>query len=138
MSEPAAPQGYVPLEIASPLIRSVGQFWRKLDGEQLLIGLRGEPHQANSNGTLHGGLIAMLADLAISAAITHHSELRPPSTINLSLDFAGPAQIGQWLEARTEVYRRTRRMAFASCMIAADGVVVVRASAVFRISPAQA
>lgn len=130
-----APDGYVPLEIVSEHIRSVGAFWRKSTGPQLCVGLRVQPQQVNANGTVHGGLIATLADVAIAAAIMHGHDLAPPSTIQLSLDFAGPVQVGQWLEARPDIYRCTRRMAFASCMIVADGEPVVRASAVFKLQP---
>lgn len=129
----AAPDGYSVLDPLSEHIRGIGPLWQRLDGEQLRVALRVQANQINANGSAHGGLIATLADVAISAAILRGSDQLPPSTINLSLDFTAPAQLGQWLEARTDIIRRSRRMAFAQCMISADGVDIVRASAIFKL-----
>jgi acyl-coenzyme A thioesterase PaaI-like protein len=55
-------------------------------------------------------------------------------TANLSLDFAGTAAIGAWLEATVEIQKQGSRLAFANCYISASGERIVRASAVFLVS----
>ncbi|MGH8447283.1 MAG: PaaI family thioesterase [Solimonas sp.] len=130
---PAIPDGYEPLDVGSAYMRTVAAFWRRIDERGVRVGLRVQDHQVNANGTAHGGLIATLADVAISVAILHGGGAEPPSTINLTLDFAGPARVGQWLEARPEIYKRTLRMAFAHCMVFADEGLVARSSGIFRV-----
>jgi hypothetical protein len=51
---------------------------------------------------------------------------KPPtslSTANLSLDFAGTARIGDWLEAHVDVQKMGRRLAFAHCSSTRPGSV---------------
>jgi acyl-coenzyme A thioesterase 13 len=61
----------------------------------------------------------------------------PPAslvTANLTLDFAGTARIGDWLEAHVEVLKQGSRLAFANCYITVDEQRIVRASAVFLVA----
>jgi acyl-coenzyme A thioesterase 13 len=55
-------------------------------------------------------------------------------TANLTLDFAGTAKIGDWLEARVDVQKRGSRLAFANCYITVSEQRIVRASAVFLVA----
>ena len=56
-------------------------------------------------------------------------------TISLAVDFIGTAQIGQWLSIETEVIRTGSTICFAQSLIKADGVVIARANATFRVVP---
>jgi len=50
---------------------------------------------------------------------------------NLSLDYAGSAQAGDWLEARVDIQKQGSRLSFANCYIFVNEQRIVRASAVF-------
>ena len=56
-------------------------------------------------------------------------------TVTLSVDFAGTARLGQWVEMRPSVVRTGGTLCFASALVYADGDVCARASAVFRVLP---
>jgi hypothetical protein len=52
--------------------------------------------------------------------------------VNLTADFAGAAQLGQWLEARADIQKATGSLASANCYVTADGQRIVRASGIFK------
>ena len=133
MSQP--PAGFGPLERSSPAIDLIGPVYAKGRGADLVLGLRVERKHCNMRGTLHGGILATLADIALGYAIAFSTQ--PPTalvTANLTLDFAGTAKIGDWLEARVDVQKKGSRLAFANCYISAGEARIVRASAVFLVA----
>jgi uncharacterized protein (TIGR00369 family) len=107
----------------------------KGEGADLVLGLRAEEKHCNMRGTVHGGIIATLADIALGYTLAFSS--KPPLgavTANLSLDFAGTAQKGDWLETRVDVQKKGNRLAFANCYISVGESRIVRASAVFVVT----
>ena len=113
----------------------VGPFYERRDGERVSVGLRIEKRHANSRGICHGGLLATLADLALGYACLAKSGPGGFVTVSLSLDFAGSARVGDWVASEVEVQRTGSRMAFANGYLVVDGKRIVRASAVFALSP---
>ena len=128
-------QGFKPLFRSSPVIDLIGPVYSKGEGADLVLGLRVEEKHCNMRGTLHGGILATLADVALGYCIAFST--RPPTgliTASLSLDFAGTAKIGEWLEARVDVQKKGSRLAFANCYISVGEARIVRASAVFVVA----
>ena len=129
------PAGFQPLFRSSPVIDLIGPVYSKGEGEDLVLGLRVEKKHCNMRGTLHGGIVATLADVALGYTIAFSTS--PPTgliTTNLSLDFAGTAKIGDWIEARVDVQKKGSRLAFANCYVSAGEERIVRASAVFLVA----
>ena len=129
------PAGFTPLFRSSPVIDLIGPVYSKGEGEGLVLGLRVEKKHCNMRGTLHGGILATLADVALGYTIAFSTN--PPTgliTTNLSLDFAGTAKIGDWIEAGVEVQKKGSRLAFANCYISVGEERIVRASAVFLVA----
>ena len=52
-------------------------------------------------------------------------------TAQLSIDYAGAARIGDWIESRVEIQRVGARLAFANCYLIVEERRIVRASAIF-------
>ena len=129
------PAGFQPLFRSSPVIDLIGPVYSKGEGEDLVLGLRVEQKHCNMRGGLHGGIVATLADVALGYAIAFST--KPPTgliTANLTLDFAGTAKIGDWLEARVDVQKKGSRLAFANCYLSVGEQRIVRASAVFVVA----
>jgi acyl-coenzyme A thioesterase 13 len=128
------PPGFGPLSRSSPAIDLIGPVYSKGEGSELVLGLRVEQKHCNMRGALHGGILATLADIALGYAIAFSTQ--PPTalvTASLTLDFAGTAKIGDWLEARVDVQKKGSRLAFGNCYISAGEERIVRASAVFLV-----
>ncbi len=133
-SEAAPPEGFQPLFRTSPFLDLVGPlFWRP-EGESFTVGMRVLPRHVNGSGTMHGGLIATLADVSLGY-VTAGSR-KPPlrmATASLALDYMGAAPLGSWVQARVTIDKIGRHMAFASASIAAEGRPVATARALFAV-----
>jgi len=130
-----APAGFQPLFRTSPVLDLIGPFFSKGKGADLVIGLRVEAKHCNARGTVHGGILATLADVALGYTMATAST--PPAnlvTANLTLDYAGTAKIGDWLETHVDIQKQGNRLAFANCYITAGEERIVRASAVFLLA----
>lgn len=129
----AIPEGWRELPRLSPFNALVGPLYERRDGKNLSVGLRIEAKHTNSRGICHGGALATLADLALGYAMQAHIE-GTAVTVHLSLDYAGSAKVGDWIESEVEIQRAGSRLAFANCYLVVAGQRIVRASAIFARS----
>jgi uncharacterized protein (TIGR00369 family) len=128
------PEGFAPHFRKSPVTEPWEPlFSRRVDGT-VQIGLTLRHAHCNARGLLHGGVIAALADnamgLSCAAGLTSVGGL---VTVSLSVDYVGAAKLGQWMQIEPRVLKTGKSMAFADALIKADGEVIARASATFRI-----
>jgi len=131
----AIPPGFGPLFRTSPVLEMIGPLYSRGQGPDLVIGLLAETKHCNARGTVHGGILATLADVALGYAMAFSSN--PPAslaTANLTLDYAGIAKPGDWLEVHVDIQKLGSRLAFANCYINAGKLRIVRASAVFLVA----
>jgi acyl-coenzyme A thioesterase 13 len=129
------PQGFEPIFRVSPISELLGPVYYKGKGYELSLGLRAQAKHANLRGSVHGGVLAAIADMALGYTLAFAQD--PPMglvTANLSIDYAGSAKIGDWMETRTDVQRQGGRLAFANCYIYVGDQRIVRASGVFLAS----
>ena len=104
------------------------------EGLDLEIGLRSDNRHANGRGTVHGGVLATLADVGMGYAMAFSSEPPLPLiTASMTLDYLGPVQVGDWIVVRLEHHKRGRQMAFATVSLQVGENVVARATAVFAV-----
>ncbi len=59
----------------------------------------------------------------------------PLTTASTSVDFAGTATVGDWLQGRADVQRLGRTLAFVNAYLYVGDRRIIRASAVFTVSP---
>ena len=104
------------------------------------IGLVLAEAHCNSRGFAHGGVIAALADnamgLSYGAARAADLDITVPSgalTVSLSLDYVASAKPGQWLQVTPRVVKAGRSTGVVEALVTADGEVVARANATFRM-----
>ncbi len=144
MSHPSSPPGFAQHSRASPLTGPWEPILSRLVDERVLqLGVIVREAHCNARGFAHGGLISALADNAMghSAVATARKTLpEPPAsavTVNLSLDFADSARIGEWLEVRPVVLKMGRTLAFTEGHVIAmregEERLIARCSATFRM-----
>ncbi len=127
------PEGFRPLFRTSPVLDLIGPIYCR--GEGLALGLRVEPKHCNARGTVHGGILAALADVALGYTLGFSTD--PPTaliTASLTLDYAGTAKTGDWMATTVDAQKRGSRLAFANCYISVGAERIVRASAVFLVA----
>jgi acyl-coenzyme A thioesterase PaaI-like protein len=78
---------------------------------------------------------AMGLSCAIVRGISPTTPNEPASfvTVSLSIDYLDTARIGQWLEIDTNFVKAGRSLCFTGADLTADGRVVARAHATFRV-----
>ena len=93
-----------------------------------------EPHLTNSLGTVHGGVILSLLDVAVcTAARTLHPASMGVVTIDLSVSFTGGGR-GAWLYADARVMKDAKSMTFVEGEAKnEDGALVAKAIATVRV-----
>jgi acyl-coenzyme A thioesterase 13 len=128
------PQGFEPLFRTSPYLDLIGPIYNRTTEKGLIIGLRVAEKHCNARSSMHGGVFSTLADIALGYNAAFHSpEPTPMVTASLSIDYAGSAKLGDWVEITTDVQKVGRSMAFANCYFAVGTKRIVRASGVFGV-----
>ena len=124
------PQGFEPYEGAGDFIDLVGPVYVR-DG---VFGLRIEERHRNAGGKAHGGLLATLVDWTLSRALRAEGDDDIALvTVSLTTDFLGPVEVGDWVEAHTDVERLGGKLAFADCSLRVGEREAVRGRAVFAV-----
>ncbi len=106
------PDGFVAGADLDPAETHVGPFLRRDTDDGVTIGLRVEPHHCNEHGTLHGGVQMAMADYTIGS--TARFGMGEEGTMSVAFDsaFVDAGQLGDWVEGRARVVRRTGSMVF--------------------------
>ena len=136
MTDTDIPEGFELHLRESPLTEPWKPLYAKTTDKAVIIGLRlARPH-TNGRGLIHGGLIAALADNAMGYSCAQVTNWTTSFvTVSLSIDFVGSAEIGQWCWIESDVIKTGKTICFAQSLIKADGVVIARANATFRVVP---
>jgi uncharacterized protein (TIGR00369 family) len=86
----------------------------------------------NAAGTIHGGLLATLVDVAMGAAIRSDVEGDSPVTSQLTLTYLRPGQVGQ-LIVTAEVRKRGDSLVICEADVAQGDKSLVHALATFAL-----
>lgn len=130
------PEGFEPLIRTSPFLELLGPIFNCRRDDALILGFYAQDKHCNARGSVHGGVFSSVADVALgySAALAKETPV-PMVTASLTVDYAGSAKHGDWIEVHTDVQHVGRRMAYANAYFFVKEVRVVRASAVFSVAP---
>ena len=132
------PEGFVLFPGTMGFIDTTGPLMVKLFDGGANLGLWVEEKHCNPAKICHGGMLMTIADMQLGLGSQAALGLRKfLPTIQMNCDFVAPAQMGTWLEGRTEVTRKTRRMIFATCKLTADGITVFSGSGIMKIPSEQ-
>lgn len=128
------PEGFKLSGFAGKYLGMVGPYFTKKTEASILVGLRIEEQHINYVDIAHGGVLATLADVALS--LQAHRAEDPPlnaTTISLTTNFLGPAKLGDWLEAEGRIDRMGKRVCYASGEIRTGNRVIMTMTGVFNI-----
>jgi acyl-coenzyme A thioesterase 13 len=124
------PSGFEPFE-PSPFFASIGSVWVRREVPPT-FGMRIEERNTNSMGTAHGAVLVALADLVLGRGIRAVAgENVHVVAASLTADFASPVRIGEWIEGRADIQRRSGRTIFANCYLMRNEERAVRVSGIY-------
>jgi len=128
-----APPGFTETVLADPFEIHVGPvFERGSGGERVFLLRIGERH-VNMRGVLHGGMLMTFADLALGQAawdLTDHAHV---VTLSMQSQFLKPARVGDVVEVRPRLLRRTRSLLFLRGDSQVAGELIYTASSIWKI-----
>jgi uncharacterized protein (TIGR00369 family) len=132
---PDIPDGFAVHTRTSPATKGWEPLYARSVGMTLQLALRIGPEHCNSRGLLHGGVIATLADNAcgLTLGTALGGSVAGIVTTSLSLDYVAAAKLGQWLQVEPRVVKAAKTSGVIDALITADGVVIARANASFRV-----
>ncbi len=104
---------------SSPFAMLLGLELDEIDDGRAAVRMRSSPWLANPGGVVFGGFIALLADIAVSAAVL---SLLPPRTsyghVDLKISFVRPVTAGDGdLVAQASVAHRGRTIVITNCAV---------------------
>ena len=103
--EPYRDEGFIGL---------VGPFWTRPSGDSYLYAFMAEPKHHNRRGVVQGGMLMTFADRSMGMTCWYANERQPQATVQLDMHFIDAVQIGEFVEAKCTVVRRTRSLVFMS------------------------
>jgi uncharacterized protein (TIGR00369 family) len=134
MSE--VPEGFERHFRRSPFSDPWEPIYSKRTARSVSVGLRLSGAHTNARGFAHAGLVASLADNAMGYSCAQATGWTTSYvTVSLSIDYLASGQLGQWLEVECDVIKTGGTLCFAQCLVKADGGVIARGSATFRVVP---
>lgn len=129
ISEPDAPAGWEPIRDAGFIVH-VGPVYRRADGA---YAFRADERHANLIRVVHGGMLMSFADRALGETAMAAADGANCVTVQMEMQFIDAARLGDWIEARPEVLRRTGSLVFMRTDLLVSGRRVAYASGVWKI-----
>lgn len=109
----------------------IGPFFYRPVAGGIETAFRPRPHNCNSSGAVHGGVLMTFIDYTLCVAAVAGTDERVV-TVSCNSEFIAAARPGVLLIGRGEVIRRTGSLVFTRGTIEADGETVLTASAVVK------
>jgi acyl-coenzyme A thioesterase PaaI-like protein len=110
----------------------VGPFWTREAGGTHLYAFRAETKHHNRRGVVQGGMLMTFADRSMGMTCWYANEKQPQATVQLDMHFIDAVQIGEFVEAKCKVVRRTRSLIFMSADLVVGNRVVATANGVWK------
>lgn len=122
---------------SSPFHRALGIDVVEANQGVVRLRLDAREDQRNLQGTVHGGIVATLADTAMGFAVRTASEVRRHVTVDLGVHYLRAAHPGT-IEAVGTVVRAGTTIAYAEAdVLDADGRLLARAHGTYSVVPAR-
>jgi uncharacterized protein (TIGR00369 family) len=107
---------------------------RRDDDGRARLRMMPQNHHTNLVGTVHGGALLSLADVAVFAIpyLLGHAVRSGAVTLDLTMQFLAPAQVGSACDAVGEVLKETGRLVFVRGLLEQGEVRVAAFSGTLR------
>ena len=117
---------------ADGFIGLVGPFWQRPVGDSFHYGFMAERKHHNRRGVVQGGMLMTFADRSMGMTCWYANERQPQATVQLDMHFIDAVQVGEFVEAKCKVVRRTRSLVFMSAELVVGDRIVATAKGVWK------
>lgn len=126
-------EGWEKLPIG-PFSRTIGQSWAIHRDGRIYVGVLFDDFVANENfGIVHGGAMLTFADIALGYVTGHSIGRDSCVTVQMSYQFAGAVQLGQFCVCEGELVRKTSSLVFSRGIMKVGERIVGAADGVFKV-----
>jgi acyl-coenzyme A thioesterase PaaI-like protein len=91
-----------------------------------------ETKHHNRRGVVQGGMLMTFADRSMGMTCWYANERQSQATVQLDVHFIDAVQIGEFVECRAKVVRRTRALVFMAAELVVGERVVATANGVWK------
>jgi acyl-coenzyme A thioesterase PaaI-like protein len=110
----------------------VGPFWARPSGEGYDYAFLADRKHHNRRGVVQGGMLMTFADRTMGMTCWYANGKRPQATVQLDVHFVDAVQIGEFVEAKCRVVRRTRALVFMAADLVVGERTVATAQGVWK------
>lgn len=114
------PDGFIAGADLDPAETNIGPFLRLDGAEYVTTGLLIEPRHCNEHGSLHGGVQMAMADYTAGTIARYGMGEEGTVTVSFDACFIDAAQVGEWVEGRADIVRRTGSLVFLQGRLITD------------------
>lgn len=114
--------------------RVSGGIWTRGELSELRTGfIAADTHRNGHMGTVHGGMLLTFADVSLGYAVTQLLGGMNCVTAQLQTQFISAAQVGEFVECRPEILRRSAQLVFLRALIVVGERTVASADGIWKI-----
>jgi len=106
---------------------------KRIKGTEYEFSLEVKEIHLNTGKIAHGGFLSTIADTGMGTAAHQVAGNRRCVTINLDLKFITAAQLGERLNGKVKILKKTRTLVFINCEISNAKDIIVSASGTWKI-----
>ena len=110
-----------------------GLSLNKIDNTNYEFTVEVKEMHLNTGKIAHGGFLSTIADTGMGTAAHQVAGNRRCVTINLDLKFITAAQLGERLNGKVKILKKTRTLVFINCEINNTKDIIVSASGTWKI-----
>jgi acyl-coenzyme A thioesterase PaaI-like protein len=111
----------------------VGPIWQRPDGDSYRYAFLVEDKQRSGRGGVQGGMLMTFADRAMGRTCWYANERQPQVTVQFDMHFIAAVKLGEFVEARCTVVRRTRALVFMAAELMVGERVVATAKGIWKM-----
>lgn len=111
----------------------VGPVWQRKEEDGLALAFMAAAKHRNRRGVVQGGMLATLLDRAIGLNVSEANGHRPQATLQLDVHYLEVVKLGDFIEARCRIERRTKSVTFATGTAFVGPRAVATARGVWKI-----
>lgn len=129
----SVPAGFTETTLIDPFERHVGPVFEQGVKGSKRFALRVDERHVNARGVVHGGMMLTFADAALGQAVWDFTDRVPSVTMNMQAQFIDGARLGELIEVKPELVRRTRALVFVRGDFTADSRTLMTISSVWKL-----
>ena len=134
----AFPDGYSTDPGFDPAEDYIGPFYYQHKPDHRTYAFVAEDRHCNVVNLVHGGVLMTFADFSLCMEATDHYRTEDCVSVSFSCEFVSSARVGDLIECRTSLTRKTRSLAFVTGEIfVGDEAVMTFSSVVKRLNREQ-